>query len=181
MGLFDFLSWNSVCPQCGDRGARQGLFGGVRCPNRACPNFDMGVLMQREEVEQQVRRSVEAELRRQHPNPQISEVVAKPVRMEFDPGQFRIEVRYQNFRGEEKVFVGDRRTLRRRGNHLSLCLAPTGQRIAFSRDRIRNVSELDAIASRLPNSREQRVLRFHMKRGTTSPLCERLRTKYPDW
>lgn len=176
MGLFDFLSWNIVCPQCGDRGARQGLFGGVRCPNRACPNFDMGVLMQREESQ-----TTPARASPQRPDPRMGAVAAKPARRAFDPGGFRIEVRYQNFRGEEKTFVGDRRTLRRRHNHLSLCLAPTGQRVAFSRDHIRNLAELDALVSRLPNSRELRVLKFHTKRGSTSPLYERLRAKYPDW
>ena len=52
-----------------------------------------------------------------------------------------IEIQYENFRGENKVFEGIAHTLRRRGNHLSLEVAPTGRRIAPNRDKLGNLSE----------------------------------------
>ena len=54
-----------------------------------------------------------------------------------------IEIQYENFRGENKVFEGNANTLRTRGNHLSLEVAPTGRRIALNRDRIGNLSEVE--------------------------------------
>jgi hypothetical protein len=99
----------------------------------------------------------------------------------FDPGARAIQVHYRNYRGEEKTFSGDPRTLRRRRNHLSLCVAPSGIRLALARERILNLHDLDAVLSRMPTPREQVIMAYHKKRGTTSPLLERLRAKYPDW
>jgi len=65
----------------------------------------------------------------------------------FSPGANGVIVSYRNHADEDKKFFGDATTLRRRGEHLSLCLAPTGQRCTFRRDRLRNLQELE---SRMP-------------------------------
>ena len=165
MGLLDLFARNTDCPLCGERRARKQLLGPVRCPNRDCQNFDSQLAGQRE-------RAIGG---------QESSPAERPLAGHFQPGVYRIEVSYENFRGEEKTYVGDRRTLRRRNNHLSLCLVPTGQRVAFSRDRIRNLAELEDFLSRQPTPMELRVLNYHSKHRTTSELYESLRTKYPDW
>jgi hypothetical protein len=113
-------------------------------------------------------------------NPHAGETTKFKAAESFNPGR-AIQVRYQNYRGEEKTFSGDPRTLRRRHNHISLRVAPTGIRIALARKRILNLAELDALLSKTPTSREQAIMVYHKKRGTTSPLLERLRMKYPDW
>jgi hypothetical protein len=100
----------------------------------------------------------------------------------FDPGPHSVEVRYRNFRGEERTFSGDRRTVRRRGNHISLCLAPTGRRVALARDRIQNVSELDSLARQEPKltAKERQVVGYHQKRQSSSALYESIKRKYPN-
>ncbi len=45
MGFLDFLKGEKKlqCPNCGADGAKQLKDGTIRCPNRACPNFDAGL------------------------------------------------------------------------------------------------------------------------------------------
>jgi hypothetical protein len=175
MGLFDLFSRRVRCPACGEAGAYQSLFGGVRCPNRACGHFDSALAASAEAASG-------AEPGRTYRNPRTGDKIIKPTPAEnFDPGAGAIEVRYKNFRGEDKTFVGDRRTLRRRGNHYSLRVAPSGQRLALARDRIGNLAEIEQAAAKVPNPREQHVLSFHRQRGTTSALFERLRARFPEW
>jgi hypothetical protein len=182
MGLFDFLSWETTCPLCGDRGARKPLFGRVKCPNRDCGNFDMDLLMRREEAASKTESaSAPGEREWRWRDPRTGELKSKTLREDFQPGAFVINLHYRNFRGEEKTFVGDRRTLKRRGKHVSLRLAPTGRRAAFDRDRIRNLPEIEQALSQTPTRREQWVMYFHAKRGSTSVLNDRLRAKYPQW
>jgi len=47
-----------------------------------------------------------------------------------------ITVSYVNFRGEHKTFIADRGSIRARGVHLSMRVAPKGIRIALKRDKI---------------------------------------------
>ncbi|HUJ39311.1 MAG TPA: hypothetical protein VLW54_02095 [Candidatus Acidoferrales bacterium] len=105
---------------------------------------------------------------------------------EFDPGEGRVEVHYRNSRGEEGRFEGDARTLRESGEHISLRLAPTGKRVAFAKKWVQNLSEVtghtdSALREPVPSSNESRVLRYHKRRGSTSPLYESLRQKYPNF
>ena len=60
-------------------------------------------------------------------------------------GEHRVEIRYKNWKGEEKTFVGDRRTMRRRGRHLTLRVAPEGIRITLALDRIQNLPEVGTV------------------------------------
>jgi hypothetical protein len=115
-------------------------------------------------------------------NPRTGEPVYKELSSDsFDPGEYRIEVRYRNFRGEQKMFIGDWRTLRRRGKHVSLQVEPTGTRIALAIDRIQNVADIEDALQRCPTPQERRVMAYHAKRGTSSDRSEQLRRKYPDW
>lgn len=59
-------------------------------------------------------------------------------------GPHAIEIGYRNWKGEDKTFIGDRRTMRRKGRHLSVRVAPEGVRIALSLDRIRNRPEVES-------------------------------------
>ncbi len=195
MGLFDLFARDAVCPRCGDRGARRGLLGSVKCLNRACRNFDAGLVAEREETRlaeerkrqearraEEIRAGVAPGTARRHRNPRTGEPVYKELPAgNFDSGQYRIEVSYNNFRGEQKTFSGDWRTLRRRGKHVSLLVEPTGTRIALATDRIQNIADVEDALERCPAPQERRVLAYHARRGTTSDRCEQLREKYPDW
>ena len=190
MGLFDLFGKDVDCPQCGQPGARKGLLGGMKCPNRACLNFSEALMHKREEArraeerQREMEAAVAAGRARWYRNPRTGKKVYKvykELRTDFDAGEYRIEVSYQNFRGQRKTFTGDRRTLRRRGKHVSLQVEPTGTRIALAVDRIQNVADVEEALGRCPTPLERRVLSYHAKRGTTSDRCEELRRKYPDW
>lgn len=99
----------------------------------------------------------------------------------FDPDNYAISVEYENFRGEQKTFLGDWRSLRTRRRHISLSVAPTGQRITLSQDRIQNLAEVTTAVARLPTGQQRRVMAFHKNRGTTSPLYESLLDSFPEW
>ena len=103
----------------------------------------------------------------------------KPV--PFDPDNYAISVEYENFRGEQKTFLGDWRSLRTRRHHISLSVAPTGQRITLSQDRIQNLAEVSAAVARLPTAQQRRMMAFHKNRGSTSPLYESLLESFPGW
>lgn len=165
MDLADSLWQDVVCPVCGQPGAKKRLWQ-VKCRNMSCSKFDMSLL-----YGEQVPAGVRAPT---SPSP-------IPQAKSFDQGSNSINLRYRNYRGEEKTFVGDRTTVRLKGNHISLRLAPTGQRVTFSRDRIRNLAEFDEITRKQPSPKERRVLEYHKKRGSTSALYESLRRKYPGW
>ena len=62
----------------------------------------------------------------------------------FDPaGARRIEIRYRNWRDRDRTFIGDRTTLRRRRQHVTVRVEPTGGRIALRVDRIANRAEVE--------------------------------------
>ena len=84
--------------------------------------------------------------------------------------------------------MADSESLRRKRNHIVARVAPTGESISLSRDRIQNLANVeDALSQRVeetphgPTARERQVLAYHKKYKTTSPLYERIRAKYPDW
>jgi hypothetical protein len=111
-----------------------------------------------------------------------------PRRSDFSPER-ALAIRYLNFQGQEKTFTADKESLVRRRNHIVARVAPTGETIALSRDRIQNLSEVEqALPQRIvtagpsrPTARERQVLSFHKKYKSTSPLYEKIRAKYPDW
>ena len=99
-----------------------------------------------------------------------------------------LAIRYRNFKGEEKTFTADIESMRRKHNHITASVAPTGERISLSRDRIQNLNEVEQALPELaepagprPTGRERQVLNYHKRRGTSSPLYEKIRAKYPNW
>lgn len=168
MGLFDWFWKEGPCPQCGAAGAK--VWGHkVRCPNRECRHFDRDLM-----------HAVE------NGRPAAQVAPARPratVGGTFDPGAHAIEIRYVNFEGVEQTFVGDRRTVRRGKKHISIVVAPSGKRITLRMERMRNRPEIEeaARAHPEPTGDERRIMMFHLNRGSTSPLYEEIRARYPDW
>lgn len=163
MGFFDKLfgkkeqGSGNQCPNCGAMATIAG--GAVYCSNPSCANFSP------------------------------TRAAAKSSRHSgnFSP-QKPIEIRYRNFRNEEKTFTSDASTIERKRNHLSIQVAPSGERIALSRSRILNLAQVEAsFPQRVepnqpwPTARERQVLNYHKKYGTTSPLYQKIRAKYPNW
>jgi len=129
----------------------------IRCPNPSCEHFDPAV--GRED---------------------------SPRRNDFHP-QNPLAIRYRTFQGKEKTFNAEKVSLQRKRNHILARVAPTGEQIALSRDRILNLSEVESAvpplreASAPPRGRDLQVLNYHKKHRTTSPLYEQIRAKYPGW
>ncbi len=169
MSLFDFLKGKTKCPECGADGALK-TADGYKCPNPRCQWHD---------------RSLTPGGGRQVMTPTGTAV-------EFRSAQSvpsgSVGITYRNFNGESKTFVAEVDSARRRKNHWSVKVQPKGVRIALSRERIQNLSEVEArlphrvaAGQSLPTPRERQVLAYHKKYRTSSPLYEQIRAKYPDW
>lgn len=165
MGIFDFLFGSFSCPVCGTKGARKAGIQ-VRCPNPSCQNFD-------------------ASLGRPGRLRQAGTTV--PTRGNYQPQQ-PITIRYQNFENVARSFTAEASTLRRKRNHIIAQVTPTGEHISLARNRIQNLAEVEehlpkqvAPGQPWPTPRERQVLNYHKKYGTTSPLYEKVRAKYPTW
>ncbi|MFC1746085.1 hypothetical protein ACFL35_18985 [Candidatus Riflebacteria bacterium] len=106
-----------------------------------------------------------------------------PMQGNYDPGEYRLEIKYKNFQEEKKTFIGDRRTVRDLGNFISICIVPTGYRCTFKKARISNSFDIKSVLQNYPTpkGRDKQVLSYHLKRGTTSPLFEKIRRQFPDW
>jgi hypothetical protein len=169
MGLLDLLrslfsgGERIQCPSCGTEGARKESDGTIRCRNGSCPYFA----------------------------PDLLGITRSPSRLVTE-GDYRPEhpftIRYQNFQGTERTFSAEQESLVRKGNHIVAQVAPTGRKIALSRDRIQNLSEVEsafpqqvAPGQPWPAPRERQVLIYHKKHQSTSPLFEKIRAKYPNW
>ena len=84
--------------------------------------------------------------------------------------------------------MGQADSAHRKKNHVSVKVAPQGRRIALSRDRILNLSEVEAAFPQRvapgqdwPTPRERQVMTYHKKRRSTSRLYENIRAKSPNW
>jgi hypothetical protein len=168
MGLLDFLislfgGGDKVdCPNCGTVGARKTRDGTVHCKNQICPNFDPSLALGRK-------------------------IAPVPTRGNFRPENL-VSVRYVNFVGQDRDFSAERDSLVRKKNHIVAQVAPTGRKITLSRDRIKNLSEVEGYMPKRvepgqnwPSGRERQILTYHKKHGTTSPRYEQVRAKYPNW
>jgi hypothetical protein len=168
MGLLDLLislfggGQKIDCPNCGTPDARKARDGTVRCKNQACQNFDPSFALGRR-------------------------IASVPTRGNFRP-QYPVSIRYVNFVGQNRDFSAERDSIDRKHNHIVACVAPTGRKIALSRDRIQNLSEVETYlphkvepGQNWPSGRERQILNFHKKHGSTSPRYEQLRAKYPNW
>lgn len=165
MGIFDFLGKYGKCTACGQRRAWT-LFGKIKCQNMSCVHFDRD-FADKEKALLEKRRAESAQSRPREGN--------------FDPGENKIDVRYTNYLGVEGTYSGDRRTIWRTNEHISLLLCPTGRRVSFARGRIQNLSDVEPWIHPTPTARERQVLNYHKKKGTSSALFEQIRKKYPDY
>ena len=150
------------CPNCGTAGARRKRDGTIQCKNQICANFDPSFALGRR-------------------------IAPVPTRGDFLP-RHPVSIRYVNFVGQNRDFSSERDSLVRKKNHIVAQVAPTGRKIALSRDRIQNLNEVEGCMPRRvepgqswPTGRERQILNFHKKHGTTSPRYEQLRAKYPNW
>lgn len=169
MGLLDFLislfgggGGTIECPNCGTPGARNTRDEVVRCRNQRCPNFDASLALGRR-------------------------IPPVPTRGNFRPAN-PVSIRYVNFAGQSRDFSAERDSLVRKRNHIVGEVAPTGKKIALSRDRIQNLSQVEGCMPKRvepgqnwPTARERQILGYHKKNGTTSPRYEQVRAKYPNW
>ena len=138
----------------------------MRCTNPSCPYFDPSLVI---------------------PGAARRGPTTVPAQGNFRPRD-PLTIQYRNFAGQERSFVAERDSVVRKKNHLVGRVAPTGARIALSRDRIQNLNEVEArlpqrVASGQdwPSPRERQVLSYHKKHGSSSPLYEKIRAKYPNW
>lgn len=166
MGQFD----DAVkCPECGTWGAKKSFFK-VKCVNPGCSKYDA----ERAAAWQQSRAGMAGK--------NAGEVFTH-LKGKTDPNDYTLRVRYQNFRGDELVYAAHPGTLYQTGEHVVMRLAPTGKRVTFRLSKIQNRGEVETILREnpQPEGRERRVLRYHLRRGTTSKLFEELRQKYPNF
>jgi hypothetical protein len=165
MGFLDFLFGKRICPACGTKGARASDIP-IRCPNPSCQYFD-GTLGRSGVLQMAGTRG--------------------PRRSDYSPAR-PLKIQYRNFQGQEKTFTANAESLRQKRNHIIAQVAPTGEKISLSRDRIQNLSEVERAlpqkaepAEPGPTARERQVLSFHKLYKSTSPLYEQIRAKYPNW
>lgn len=106
-----------------------------------------------------------------------------PLSGNYSPGAGSLEIRYKNFVGEQKTLVGDYRSAYVRGRHVVIRVVPTGKRISLNLENIENRDEVESLVASnpRPTANERRILHYHLKRGSTSPLFEQIRGKYPDY
>ena len=99
----------------------------------------------------------------------------------FMAGPKAVQIRYRNYRGEDKIHTGDWTTIRSKGAHVSLRLEPTGRRVTFALARIVNRGDIDAAVAKAPKltNVERQILGYYQKRGGTSAKYEALKQKYP--
>ena len=127
MGLLDFLlkllsGEGQQCPSCGAPGATNAIDGTVRCKNPICPYFD-------------------ASLGQRGTLRQAGSTV--PTQGNYKPAR-PMRIRYRNFQGQERNFSADADSIVRKKNHIVARVAPTGKKIALSRERIQNLSEVES-------------------------------------
>jgi hypothetical protein len=172
MGLLDFLislfggGDRIDCPGCGRAGARKTKDELIHCKNPSCQYFDAGLV---------------------YGGRLVRRLSTVPTAGDFVP-EHPVLIRYVNFVGENRDFSAERESMVRKKNHIVAEVAPTGRKITLSRDRIRNLNEVEAyMLTRVdpgrswPTGRERQILNYHTKHGTTSPRYEQLRARYPNW
>jgi hypothetical protein len=168
MGPLDFLKNllsggnNLQCPSCGTAGAQRTVQGRTRCKNPSCVYFDASLGGRQAGTTVRTGGSFKA---------------VQPV-----------QIRYRNFAGQDRSFVAEVGSLVRKGNHMVGRVEPTGEKISLARDRIQNLQEVEsrlkprvAPGQPLPTRHERQVLGYHKKHGTSSPLFEKIRARYPNW
>ncbi|MFH1707782.1 MAG: hypothetical protein ABIF71_07680 [Planctomycetota bacterium] len=93
-------------------------------------------------------------------------------------------IKYVNYKEVPRTLVAEKFSLRAKKGFISVCVEPTGKRITLKLERIQNMAEIQPVLGlldKLPTRQEQKVLNYHMRRGTTSALFDKLKQKYPQW
>jgi len=187
MGFFNALKdilGGEKCPACGTPGARRSG-SEIRCLNPVCqyfnPSFAPGAGSP--QPPQQAQQPPQG-----HPSGWSSTPSAAGSSQSGSGPAGSVTIQYKNFQGQNKTFHADARSLHREKNHIRATVAPKNQQISLSRDRIQNLQEVERqMPQRVdpgqewPNKKERQVLSYHKKHGTTSPLYEKIRAKYPKW
>ena len=187
MGFFkamkDLLAGEN-CPACGMPGARKSG-SEIRCLNPVCQNFNPSFASNPAPPQSPQQQTQQPPQQAQPPH--SSGWSSTPGVTTSAPAG-SIAIQYRNFQGQNKTFYADSSSLHRKKNHIFAKVAPKGQQIALSRGRIQNLQEVERqMPQRVepgqewPNKRERQVLNYHKKYGTTSPLYEKFRAKYPKW
>ena len=182
MGFFkqlkDILSGEN-CPACGTPGARRSG-SEIRCLNPVCRNFNPSFAPSSAPPQP-------AEPPRQPSSGWSSSPGLTPAGSGPAPAG-AVAIQYRNFQGQDKTFHAEKASLHRKQNHIIAKVAPKGQQVSLSRDRIQNLREVESqMQQRVepgqewPSKRERQVLGYHSKNKTTSPLYEKIRAKYPKW
>jgi hypothetical protein len=188
MGFFaKLLGLKKRCPSCGAEWSKETLFSGIKCVSSSCRHYDRAyaakVFKNPMTGSCPSCGSEWAELA-SYTDVRCLSDTCKYYDAGYATAGFKNPVRigYTNYKGERKTFTGDGDGMRIHGAHLSVPVAPTGQRITLALDRIADrqaVEQIAAeIASKTPNAREKHVLRYHEKHGTTSRLHDSIQAKY---
>jgi hypothetical protein len=194
MGFFNALKdilGGEKCPACGTSGARRSG-SEIRCLNPVCQYFNPSFAPSASSPQPPQQTSQQA----QPPQGRPSGWSSGPTPSSSGSSQSgsgstpagAVTIQYRNFQGQNKTFYADARSLHREKNHIRAAVAPKGQQISLSRDRIQNLQEVERqmpqrveAGQEWPNKKERQVLSYHKKHGTTSPLYEKIRAKYPNW
>jgi hypothetical protein len=195
MGFFNALKnilGGEKCPVCGTPGAR--ISGSeIRCLNPVCQYFNPSFAPTSGSPQPPQQTSQPAQQPPQGGGPAgwSSASGSTPSGGGSQSGSApagSVTIQYRNFQGQNKTFHAEARALHREKNHIRARVAPKGQQISLSRDRIQNLQEVEQqMPQRVeagqdwPNKKERQVLSYHKKHGTTSPLYEKIRAKYPKW
>lgn len=129
--LAKLFGWPIDCPACGTRKARES-FTGIHCPSEKCQHYDPNHA-----------RSLAMKSAPSFSRGDSSQTAwaTQPPRVHY-PNPLRVQ--YVNFQGEQKVFVADRNSVRRRHAHLMVAVEPTGREIALNPEKIVNRQEVES-------------------------------------
>lgn len=112
-----------VCPICRQKGAKKTLWS-IKCPNPHCIKYDSRLIPSSGFLATSQRK-------------------IKNLSGNFEPGPNAITIRYRNYLGEDRTYEADRTTLRTKGEYITVCVVPTGKRIAFNKRFIGNLKEIE--------------------------------------
>jgi hypothetical protein len=197
MGFFNALKdilGGEKCPACGTPGARRSG-SEIRCLNPVCQYFNpsfapsAGSPQPPQQPPQQTQPPQQG-----RPSGWSSSPSSMPSASSSQSGSGSgpagsVAIQYRNFQGQDKTFYAEKSSVHRKQNHILAKVAPKGQLISLSRDRIQNLREVEGQmplqrvepGQDWPSKRERQVLGYHSKNHTTSPLYEKIRAKYPKW
>jgi hypothetical protein len=100
-----------------------------------------------------------------------------------DPNDYSMRIQYRIFQENELIYSADPGSAYQRGEFVVVRLAPTGKRVTFKLAKIQNRNDVESVLREnpQPSANERRTLRYHSRRGSSSPAFDRLRQKYPNF